>query len=186
MKDYSRSKTRQFPDAKPMLHDVKKQIATSAHAVEVLGTDERPPTRTVRFPYDFLTTLSNIAQHGAVAALRRERTCLRDNVPRGLAVEADAHRAFGPQQRKQHAPSGFRIRRGGAVLRRPRSDRRCGQASPNSECRPAHIRCAQTELAGFPSRVSEAWQTEVNRKHARIGKNLRHKHRVLSGTAAGD
>ena len=45
---------------------------------------------------------------------------------------------------------------------------------------------AQTELAGFPSRVSEAWQTEVNRKHARIGKNLRHKHRVLSGTAAGD
>src|SRR5262245_54523487 len=175
-----------FRNAESMLHDIKQQIATSAHAVKVPERFDELPTRVVDIPHDFLTEFPNVAWRGSIAALCRERASLHNTLPRRLAVKANAHLAVGLQQREQHAPSGRRLRE----VMQYADGLDAIEGAPNG-CQFQNVRLrifdiVQTKVTSAPSGVSQADPADVDRKYPRVGKNPGHPYCVLSGAATRD
>ena len=90
--------SRDLRDRDSVLHDVEKQVAAAAHAVEVGVTEQH--FRLPVIPNNCLTNCANIFRSCAIAALRDERARFDDRTPRGFAVETNTHDAVRLQQRE--------------------------------------------------------------------------------------
>ena len=169
-----------------VLHDVEQQVAAAAGAVEIAQRGQAFFERAILATMDLLAAGANSLRRRRVAAPGDQRAPRDDAAARDLAVEPDPHDPARPQPRQQHAPARFRIRQ--MMQNADRLDVVEG-ALDGAEVDDVGLRIVQilnAGLAGFPPRIGEAGEADVDGEDARLRIEQGRVDRVLSGATAGD